>query len=162
MLRPVRFAGDEKALLKAADAVWRDLIRSVAEVVLDTSGQLDRVETRRRIRFHDTRRHHLNQGGYIYRERCDMASGEWEVTLKFRHPDRYVAQHRDMAPTRPRDARTKFEEDIKVPFVPLYSFSTTVPVDPARTFRTLRDVARLFPDIRTGSGRSAMTRPSPW
>jgi hypothetical protein len=51
-----------------------------------------------------------------------------------------------MAPTRPRDARTKFEEDIKVPFVSLYSFSTTVP-DPARTFRTLRDVARLFPDI---------------
>ncbi len=153
MLRPARFAGDEKALLKAADALWRDLTRSVADVVLDTSGRLDRVETRRLIRFHDTRRHHLNQAGYVYRERRDLTSGDCEATLKFRHPDRYVAEHRDMGANPPRDARTKFEEDIKAPFVSLYSFSTTVPVDPAKAFRALRDATRLFPDVPQRIGK---------
>jgi hypothetical protein len=153
MLRPARFAGDDQAVLETAGALWRDLSRCVAEVVLDTKGRLDRVATRRLIRFHDTRRHRLNQAGYIYRERRDMATGCCEVTLKFRHPDRYVAQHRDMAAARLKEARTKFEEDIKAPFVSLYSFSTTTSVDPAKAFRTLRDVARLFPDVPQRIGK---------
>jgi hypothetical protein len=153
MLRPARFAGNETALLRAAAAVWRDLGRSVADVVLDASGRFDRVETRRLIRFHDTRRHHLNQAGYVYRERRDVASGDCEATLKFRHPDRYVAQHRDMRAIPSRHARTKFEEDVKAPFVSLYSFSTTVPVDPARAFGALGDAARLFPDLPQRIGK---------
>ena len=122
-------------------------------MVLGTSGRLDRVETRRLIRFHDTRRRHLNQAGYVYRERRVAASGDCEATLKFRHPDRYVAEHRDMGATPPRDARTKFEEDVKAPFVSLFSFSTTVPVDPAKAFRALRDVTRLFPDVPQRIGK---------
>jgi hypothetical protein len=148
MLRPIRFRGDEQALLKAASALSRDLARSAADVVLDTDGRLDRLETRRLIRFHDTRRHHLNRAGYVYRERRDVATAACEATLKFRHPDRYVATHRDMEASGSKGARTKFEEDVKAPFVSLYSFSTTVAVDSAKTFRTLADAARLFPDLR--------------
>jgi hypothetical protein len=133
-------------------------------MVLNAEGRLDRVRTRRLIRFHDTPRHHLNRAGYIYRERCDQATGACEATLKFRHPDRYVAQHRDMAATGAHRARTKFEEDVKAPFVSLYSFSTTVAVGSARTFRTLGDAARLFPDLRQrlegfgGGGRLAVVK----
>jgi hypothetical protein len=148
MLRPARFRGDERRLLTAAAALWRDLARSAADTVLDTDGRLDRVHARRLIRFHDTRRHHLNRAGYVYRERRDQVTGACEATLKFRHPDRYVAEHRDMAATGAKSGRTKFEEDVKVPFVSLYSFSTTLPVDPATKFRTLGDAARLFPDLR--------------
>ena len=37
---------------------------------------------------------------------------------------------------------------MKAPFVSLYSFSTTLPVDPATAFRTLGNATRLFPDLR--------------
>ncbi len=147
MLRPGKFAGDETALLKAAEAVWRDLIQSVGHLVLDTHGRLTRVHTRRLVNFHDTRQQHLHRASYIYRERRDMASGDCEATLKYRHPDRYVTEHRDMAPIGRKNARMKFEEDIKVPFVSLYSFSTTLSVDRLKALRTLGHAARLFPDL---------------
>jgi hypothetical protein len=50
------------------------------------------------------------------------------------------ARHRDRG-------RTKFEEDIKVPFVTLYSYSTTQPIDDEDELQCLNDIARLFPDI---------------
>jgi len=52
-----------------------------------------------------------------------------------------------MRATSAPDAKTKFEEDIKAPFVSLYSFSTTVPVDDKTAFKKVRDVTRLFPDL---------------
>jgi hypothetical protein len=146
MLRPARFAGDEKTILKAAEAVWRDFAKSVTDVVLDTDGRLAQIHTRRLITFLDTTGQHLNRASYIFRERRDIESGEYEVTLKCRHPDRYVAQNRNMEASDSGSARTKFEEDIKVPFASLYSFSTTLGVDEDRTFKKLGDVARLFPD----------------
>jgi hypothetical protein len=126
--------------------LWRDLARSVADVVLDTSGRLAQIRARRLIRFYDTRRQDLDRAGYIYWARHDLATDDCEATLKFRHPDRYIAEHRDMTSVT-TGARTKFEEDIKVPFVSLYSFSTTVPVNPTTAFRTLSDAARLVHDI---------------
>ena len=153
MLRPERFAGDEGTLLGAADAVWRDFSRSIADIVVDTDGTLQHIKTRRLITFLDTAEQHLNRDAYVFRDRRDATTGEREVTLKFRHPDRYVAQGRTMDASEPGDARTKFEEDIKAPFVSLYSFSTTVRLGGVRAFDRLKDVARLFPDLAgTGSG----------
>ena len=147
MLRPARFNGDEKRLLKAADALWRDFRRSVEDVVIGTGGRLAEVKTRRLITFFDTSEQHLNQAGYILRQRDDIAGGNREITLKFRHADRYVAQNRDMSSARRQTARTKFEEDIKGPFVSLYSFSTTLGLDDDKALTTLGEIARIFPDI---------------
>lgn len=126
MLRRLRFAGDEKKLLKAATAVRRDFSRTTSGIVLKTEGRLSQIRTRRLITFLDTPKRHLNTAGYILRQRRDIETGEREVTLKFRHADRYVAQGRNLCPAGGRDARTKFEEDIKGPFVSLYSYSTTL------------------------------------
>jgi hypothetical protein len=147
MLRPARFSGDEKRLLKAADGLWRDFTASASDVVLDTDGRLAEIKTRRLITFFDTKDQLLKQAGYILRRRQDVAGDKREITLKFRHADRYVAQSRDMKARQQQQARTKFEEDIKGPFLSLYSFSTTLGLDDDRTLTTLGEIARLFPDV---------------
>jgi hypothetical protein len=147
MLRPGRFPADDKDLLKAADAIWRDVAKAVKPYVLETSGGLKTISKRRLITFHDTPKAQLNRAGYIFRERRDAEAGKREVTLKFRHPDPYVAQNRDMESRERERQRTKFEEDIKAPFQSAYSFSTTVEAEKKQTFGKLKDVAEWFPDI---------------
>src|SRR6185295_7286681 len=72
--------------------------------------------------------------------------GRPEVTLKFRHPDRYVADARQMKSPHMR-AIMKFEEDIKTPFVSLYGFSTRGRVGKKNVPTTLDAVSALFPDL---------------
>jgi len=148
MLRRKRFRGDDRALLKAAEAFWDDFSHRVRGVALGVGGRFATTKPPRLITFHDTSKEHLNARQYIFRDRRELRSGRREVTLKFRHPDRHVAQGRSMkARGDGGDTKTKFEEDIKAPFVSLYSFSTTVEVGRDRAFGTLADVARLFPDL---------------
>jgi hypothetical protein len=149
MLKPDRFKGNEAAVKKAATAFWTDFERGVADVVRGTAGALGKVGARRLITFFDTGDRSLNESGYIFRERRDAGNGGGrEVTLKFRHADRHVAQDRDMRARRMNGARTKFEEDIKPPFASLYSYSTTIPVRKRWSAGTMADARRLFPDIR--------------
>ena len=153
MLRENRFTGDEAQLLKAAGEFRRDLKKAVKAIVIEVDGDLARIKTRRLIRFYDTAGHHLIEGQYIFRERHEPITDEREVTLKFRHPDRYLAEDRDMdaAPGAGdgdgNTARTKFEEDIKAPFASLYSFSTTLHIPRNKELNKLKDVARMFPGI---------------
>ncbi len=147
MLRPQRFQGKEKALVAQAKAVWHDLSTSIARIVVGTDGDLGRIKTRRSITFFDTRKRLLNGAHYIFRERRDTDTRKRDMTLKFRHPDRYVAQNRDMEARPATDARTKFEEDIKAPFVSLYSFSTRLTVDDDTVFGALGDVRRVFQTV---------------
>ena len=84
---------------------------------------------------------------YIFRERRGADGGDRDITLKFRHPDRYVAQDRNMNASGSTEARTKFEEDIKSPFLSLYSFSTRLKIDNDTAFKTLGDIRLLFADV---------------
>ena len=148
MLRAKRFAGDQRALVRTAAAFWNDFGRSVAGIARRVNGRLGTVGSRRLITFLDTRDRLLYENAYIFRERRDLETHAREVTLKFRHEDRHVAQSRDMTPKKAKGARTKFEEDIKPRFTSLFSYSTTVPVDKKWSAQTLRDLRRLFPDVR--------------
>ena len=105
------------------------------------------MKAHRRIRFFDTAERGLNGQRYIFRERIDVESDEREVTLKYRHADRYVAQDRDMDAQGEGDAESKFEEDVKPPFVSVFSYSTTVKVDADREFGHVEKVADLFPGL---------------
>lgn len=69
------------------------------------------------------------------------------MTLKFRHPDRYVSQDRKMEPERGTKIKSKFEEDIKSPFLKLYSFSTTQGVMQKDEIRKLKHILRLYPGL---------------
>ena len=144
MLRQKVFTGVECALFAQAHALWRDIAGKAGPAVFGAAGDLSRIKTQRLITFYDTPKRRLNDAGYIFRERRAEDGSGREITLKFRHPDRFLAQAREMR-AKASKAKTKFEEDIKAPFVSLYSFSTTVAID--AVFTKLRDVSRLFPDL---------------
>jgi len=155
LLRAKRFDGDEEALQRQARKFWHAFTSAAAGSVIRTAGAPDTVKTRRLVTFLDTAGKHLNAAGYILRERRNRDDDDAEVTLKFRHPDAFVSQDRCMRPTaRTRKAETKFEEDIKsadggkAPFVSVYSFSTTVKGLDRQAVPALRDVQRMFPDLR--------------
>ena len=83
----------------------------------------------------------------MFRERIDVGPGEREVTLKFRHPDRYIAQDRNMDAMRKGKGKSKFEEDIKPKFRSLYSFSTKQRLPSSKNLKRLKDLVALYPDL---------------
>jgi len=147
MLQTDRFTGGAERLLARAKEFFADLAAAATPLTLGTHGEFE-AGKQRRIRFWDTKSQHLNELGYICRQREKMTNAEREITLKFRHRDRHVSQDRDMGAVAGVAAKTKFEEDIKKPFVSLYSFSTTADVGDERPFPRLGDVGRVFPDLR--------------
>lgn len=146
MLRPGNFTGSEKSILSAAHSFWREFAKAITGVASPNEDLTD-VKTRRLVRFYDTRDTRLNTSGYIVRERRSIDNDLREITLKFRHPDRYVAQDRTMRAHGVKQSRTKFEEDIKVPFISLFSFSTTAGIDNDVKLNRLKDIGRMFPDV---------------
>jgi hypothetical protein len=148
MLKASRFDGDDATMRSTVDAFWGDVAAALAPLDIPASGAFDTVKARRLIRFFDTDERMLHSDSYIVREREDVESGDREVTLKFRHPDRYVASDRSMDAAKASGSKTKFEEDVKPPFVSVFSFSTTQPLESGRVLAQVRDVADLFPGLR--------------
>ena len=102
MLQAPRFAGGRKQLLDTARRLWDEFSRAVGPVIAEARGTLDTIEKERLIVFLDSDAQHLRAAGYIFRMRRPLNGKAPEVTLKFRHPDRYVAENRQMKSTRLR------------------------------------------------------------
>ncbi len=154
MLIAHKFAGDQEQLLKQTARFWQDFKKAIADHVFDTSGDLDEINKKRSIVFWDTVDHCLRTNGYVLRERRDFTDGSddgnREVSLKFRHPDRYLAAGQNVASAEGIEDDLKFEEDIKAPFQSLFSLSNKIPLAPEQTFAKLSDISRLFPSIKEG------------
>lgn len=148
MLKKERFVGSQTDLLEKAGLFWNAFKDSIQDIVIETHGTLDKVEKQRTVRFYDSSDCHLRENSYVFRERVDLGTGEREVTLKFRHQDRYISQDRDMAAADIKNGKTKFEEDIKHPFLKLYSFSTKQPISDSRSLNKLKDPVDLYPDLK--------------
>jgi hypothetical protein len=146
MLRADRFAGPDDTVRARIAEFWADLGRALGDRATSLDGSFEEIKHRRRVRFYDTSDHLLHESSYVFRERVDADTGAREMTLKYRHPDRYVAADREMSASG-QDAETKFEEDVKPPFASVFSFSTTAPVGPEDAFDTLRHVAELYPGL---------------
>ena len=86
----------------------------------------------------------LWKNDYVFRERVDMGSEIREVTLKFRHPDRYISEDRDMSAAKSGKGKMKFEEDIKLPFFTLYSLSTKQTIGYNTNINKLNDIGELY------------------
>jgi hypothetical protein len=147
MLRASLFDGDDSVMRQAVDRFWSALTAALVPLDIPTSGAFSQVKARRLIRFFDTDEHRLHSDSYIVREREDVDTGEREVTLKFRHPDRYIASDRSMEAAKAADVKTKFEEDVKPPFTSVFSFSTTQPLESGQALQQMSDVADLFPGL---------------
>jgi hypothetical protein len=152
MLNAERFQGDEEQLLKQAAVFWNDFSTAVQDDVLNSRGDLKKIRKskRRLITFYDTEEQLLNNGSYVFRERRRVDNGSRQVTLKFRHLDRYISQGRDMAAGSSAGAESKFEEDIKPEFTKLYSHSTSITEPDTQEFNNLGDIAGLFPGLKKG------------
>ena len=129
MLLPERFAGSESEMRAAVARFWTDVTRVLEPLDIPSKGSFDGVKARRRIRFFDTTANGFNRQRYLFRERVDVQTGERQLTLKYRHPDRYVSSDRNMDASVDKNVETKFEEDVKPPFVSVFSYSTSVEVD---------------------------------
>jgi len=147
MLRASKFKGDEAEILESAEALWKDLAAIIVPHALSVSGISGIEHKGRQVRFLDTSEKWLRTNDYVVRERLGIDEGERVVTLKFRHPDRYISQGRDMTPADGFQHDMKFEEDIKPEFLKLYSFSSNTLVPRATKLATLADVAAIYPGL---------------
>ena len=146
MLQAAKFAGTEQHLLAVAGELWGELVGAIAPFIVRADGALDTISKERLVSFLDSQARHLWAGGYVLRLRRTIKGSRPEVTLKFRHPDRYVAESRQMKSRQIR-ATIKFEEDIKTPFVSLFGFSTRGRVGRKSVPETLGAAYALFPDL---------------
>jgi hypothetical protein len=152
MLQAARFAGDEAQLLSTAGQLWGDFAGAIGPFVPSVEGALDTVSRERLVTFLDSQARHLWAAGYVFRVRRRLDTGRPEVTLKFRHPDRYVAESRQMKSPHIR-AEIKFEEDLKPPFISLYGYSTKGRVGRKDVPKTLDAVSTMFPDLKKRLGK---------
>src|SRR5690349_10137155 len=95
VLKAENFTGAENSLLKKAHSFWTNCKKVIKPVTSLTEGDLNKIAAQREIRFYDTPDLALHGMDYIFRERKNLLKDEKEVTLKFRHPDRYISQDRD-------------------------------------------------------------------
>lgn len=147
MLKASAFNGDEDGLRAILAALWADLAKIIVPHAVAISGVDDVKHRRRKVRFLDSADHWLREQDYVLRERIDLDKDERKITLKFRHPDRYISQDRDMQPAGSLDADLKFEEDIKPPFQKLFSYSSNVVVDDDKPLSEFKDIAALYPGL---------------
>ena len=156
MLKTAKFTGDQQQLRKQTARFWQDFNKAIADHVFDTDGALDEIDKKRSIVFWDTADHCLRTNGYVFRERHDFSNGnddkQREVTLKFRHPDRYLAAGQDVTAADGIEEDAKFEEDIKAPFQSIFSLSNKIPLAPEENLAKVSDILRLFPHIKEGLG----------
>lgn len=143
MLNPSAFSGNAATAVANFWNALKALIEN-ASIHRPTTGNLNTVSTRT-VRFYDTPGTCvLDRSDYSFRER--VQNGNREVTLKFRSPDRFIADKRDVEGD-DNAAVTKFEEDISAPFRSVYSHSSTVPIGAGKNLNYMDDPIGLFPGL---------------
>lgn len=147
VLKKENFTGNENDLIEKANIFCNDLKKIIDHPIKLVHEDFDVIKSRREIRFYDTNVLTLRSKNYIFRIRRDVDDNKTEATLKFRHPDRYISQHHDMDFNEDLEGEIKFEEDIKSPFITLYSFSSTVTVAATKGLKGLKDVIELYPGL---------------
>ncbi|WOA31947.1 hypothetical protein [Alloalcanivorax xenomutans] len=138
-------SGDVLALMQAVKPAIENAIDR------DVSGAIS-LDHDRQVRFYDTASTcQLRQLGYSFRERVE--NGDSEVTLKFRGPDRYIADFEDLS-SGTNGAESKLEADVgatsTIPFKVVYSHSTKAPN--TRTLNRMDDVHAHFPGFQSDYG----------
>jgi hypothetical protein len=95
LLKARRFAGNEKEMLKAVRGFWRDLAPVLRDLNIRKEGKFDNIAKKQVVRVYDTKALRLRNNYTILRSRVNLDNDKNELTLKFRHPDRYISQERD-------------------------------------------------------------------
>jgi len=98
--------------------------------------------------FLDTKELALHQNGYSLRLRDEAkAEDRFQINLKYRSPDRYLAAAQDLSCTHEK-CDLKFEEDITPPFVSKFSHSISIKTPKALDISTMEKLTVLFPGLK--------------
>lgn len=106
----------------------------------------DIEEKNRLTRYLDTSRYDLDAKKFLFRVREEKETNGYNVTLKCRHPDRYVSALYDLSSSM-KNMKTKFEEDIITPFVSKFSLSAEFQDKREPKFDTIEEFRTLFPKL---------------
>jgi len=79
------------------------------------------------------------------REELNKNPHKYDVTLKCRHPDRYVSGAYDLSD--PHGYKVKFEEDIIAPYVSKFSLSSKFENDKEPKIEDIKDLEKTFPGL---------------
>lgn len=102
---------------------------------------------RRRTWFLDTKTHSLNKRNrFLLRVRKEIENDEYELTLKCRHPDRYMSASHDLSSPW-KNVQFKFEEDISIPFISKFSHSASLQGTKMPVLKKIGDLLYLFPNL---------------
>ena len=99
----------------------------------------------RKTYYLDTSDFRLNSKNFFLRIRGDKKSGNYDVTLKCRHPDRYISSAYDLSDLKMYD--TKFEEDIIAPHISKFSTSVNFEQDQKPKFDSIEELKSTFPGL---------------
>ena len=129
----------------------------VATLVENQGGQTTKSfhEKERRVWYLDTPTFALRQNGFILRLRSEMeATKPFNLTLKCRHSDRYLAASTKVSVSEEAEAtykedrgdiESKFEADILGQSVGKFSHSTSIRMNKYPELRTVAEIAAIFP-----------------
>lgn len=114
----------------------------------------DVEEKERRTWYLDTNAYELyHNNNFLLRIRKKKNSDEYDLTLKCRHPDRYVSASYDLTSS-VKDIEIKFEEDIVTdktnPFISKFSLSASLKRDQEPDLYTIKDLVFVFPGLDLG------------
>jgi uncharacterized protein YjbK len=109
------------------------------------SRDLDLKLKRRKTYYLDTSDFRLNSKNFFLRIREDKKSRKYDVTLKCRHPDRYISSAYNLSDLKKYD--TKFEEDIIAPHISKFSASVNFEQDQKPKFDSIEELRSMFPGL---------------
>lgn len=143
--------GSQEQVSDAILKFWDVFSSAIEGPDVKVSGKLDNWKDDRRIRFYDTEEGQLAKAHFILRERSDFGTGkERQLTLKFRSPERSPSGNMNVKAAVGFENDAKFEEDLKLPFLSLYSHSNTIEIPQDARVDHLAEAAAFFPGLRTG------------
>ena len=102
----------------------------------------------RRTYYLDTPNLRLKSNNFFLRVREDKESNKYDITLKCRHPDRYISASYDLTSSM-KKSTIKFEEDIIAPHVIKFSISVNFEENQEPEINNLEKLKTIFPGLHT-------------
>ena len=141
MLKPSEFIDVHKGIDKISEFIET---KSGGDVKFEKDIEEKR---RRKTWFLDTATLSLNGSNkFLLRVREEDGTGEYDTTLKCRHPDRYISASYNLRSPK-ENLQFKFEEDISTPFISKFSFSASFEDSEMPDLSNFKEVKDIFPNL---------------
>jgi hypothetical protein len=147
MLKAKKFGNREKAIEKKVIPAIESQIQKQGGYIKE-----DVEENEFRVWYLDTQRHELNRNHNFFLRVREEQNG-YDITLKCRHPDRYISASYDL--THPADYSGlrfkgfKFEEDITTPFHSKFSSQAKFKDHKKPELKIFQDILSIYPHLKS-------------